>query len=117
MAIFSKCCADCGASFTSIKPRAEFCGDKCRKTYNNRRAVRGAELYDVAMCWKDARTRYGDEEKAMILLLNKWKDEDAARAAETSNPAFQSYTPWKRLHHAFKLWLSTEKLQSTRAGK
>lgn len=28
---------------------AEFCGQACRKAWNNRRLVRGAELYDLVM--------------------------------------------------------------------
>lgn len=46
---FPRTCAECGECFQAKRREAEFCGDKCRKTYNNRRAVRGAELYDLMM--------------------------------------------------------------------
>lgn len=49
-------CAECGAEFGSNRPHAEFCGTSCRKTFNNRRAQRGAELYDFAML-----RRFGDK--------------------------------------------------------
>lgn len=48
---FKMICAECGNEFGSNRPHAEFCGTACRKVYNNRRAVRGAELYDIVMTW------------------------------------------------------------------
>ena len=42
-------CLECGGSFVSRRPHAEFCGSACRKTWNNRRLIRGAELYDLFM--------------------------------------------------------------------
>ena len=49
---FSRDCAECGEKFLTNRREAEFCPgnkDKCRKTYNNRRYLRGAELYDILM--------------------------------------------------------------------
>lgn len=42
-------CTECGAEFTPLKAHGDFCGDACRKAWNNRRMVRGAELYDLFM--------------------------------------------------------------------
>jgi hypothetical protein len=49
MSTFKKTCDECAEEFTSKKREARFCCTACRKTYNNRRAVRGAELYDLMM--------------------------------------------------------------------
>lgn len=42
-----KVCLECGAEIQS--QRATFCSVACRKEFNNRRAQRGAELYDLWM--------------------------------------------------------------------
>ncbi len=42
-------CGECGKPFASPSPTVEFCGTDCRKAWNNRRAVRGAEMYDLFM--------------------------------------------------------------------
>ena len=39
-------CLECGEPKPS---RGEFCTTKCRQTFNNRRKLRGAELYDLYM--------------------------------------------------------------------
>lgn len=41
-------CRECGASLPTTSS-SSFCGKSCRKTYNNRRAMRGAQLYDLFM--------------------------------------------------------------------
>lgn len=47
---FKRVCAECGQSFRAHRDHAEFCTVECRKAFNNRRALRGAELYDLFMC-------------------------------------------------------------------
>lgn len=42
-------CLECGGPYTPRQADAEFCGPVCRKAWNNRRLVRGAELYDLVM--------------------------------------------------------------------
>jgi hypothetical protein len=42
-------CLECGQPFPRGKRAAEFCGRKCVRAWNNRRMVRGAELYDLLM--------------------------------------------------------------------
>ncbi|WP_238257871.1 transcriptional regulator [Methylobacterium gnaphalii] len=42
-------CLECGETFASTKTDAEFCGDRCRMAFNNRRTKRGAEIYDLFM--------------------------------------------------------------------
>jgi hypothetical protein len=59
---FKMICAECGSEFGSDRAHAEFCGTSCRKTYNNRRAVRGAELYDLMMTMRFDRKHATDEQ-------------------------------------------------------
>jgi hypothetical protein len=42
-------CLECGAPFVAKREHAQFCTAKCRSTFNNRRNVRGAEMYDLIM--------------------------------------------------------------------
>ena len=42
-------CLECGAAYVPRQCNGEFCGSACRKTWNNRRLIRGAELYDLFM--------------------------------------------------------------------
>ena len=42
-------CTECGTSFRSRQYGGSFCGVKCRSAFNNRRAARGAMLYDLMM--------------------------------------------------------------------
>ncbi|MET0653671.1 MAG: hypothetical protein ABWY63_14265 [Hyphomicrobiaceae bacterium] len=53
---FHPSCDECGSQFQTNCVTAKFCSTECRKTYNNRRAIRGAELYDFMML-----RRFGDE--------------------------------------------------------
>lgn len=43
-------CLECGGGVPpTAQATAAFCCDRCRKAWNNRRAVRGAEFYDLVM--------------------------------------------------------------------
>ncbi|WP_426221300.1 hypothetical protein [Methylobacterium sp. NFXW15] len=54
---FRRTCLECGQPFGSGVREAEFCGPPCRMVFNNRRAKRGAELYDLFMALRhDRRT-------------------------------------------------------------
>lgn len=53
-------CLECGAPFLARQADAEFCALACRKAWNNRRLLRGAELYDLFMALRwDRRTVTG----------------------------------------------------------
>lgn len=45
-------CLECGGPYVPRQVGAEFCSTACRKAWNNRRALRGAELLDLAMAWR-----------------------------------------------------------------
>lgn len=51
----NKRCLECGSEFSSARREAEFCCDACRKTWNNRRMLRGAEIYDLFMSQRFSR--------------------------------------------------------------
>jgi len=46
---FKRICIECRKGFTARQYSADFCGAECRRTFNNRRATRGAALYDLLM--------------------------------------------------------------------
>lgn len=46
---FKRVCIECGETFEAKRAHGEYCKIACRKEFNNRRAVRGAELYDLIM--------------------------------------------------------------------
>jgi hypothetical protein len=50
-------CLECGASFDSTATYVEFCCEAHRKAWNNRRAMRGAEIYDLLMAVRYDRHR------------------------------------------------------------
>jgi hypothetical protein len=49
-------CLECGEAFELKAEYQEFCSTACRKAFNNRRAVRGAEMYDLFMTLRYERT-------------------------------------------------------------
>lgn len=56
------CCRECGHTFIGKRTTKEFCGAACRRAFNNRKATRGAQMYDLIMAMRfdrhDAKT-YG----------------------------------------------------------
>ena len=42
-------CGECGIGYPTKKKPSKFCSTSCRKSWNNRRATRGALLYDAFM--------------------------------------------------------------------
>lgn len=86
--LFTKCCCECNGVFQSVVRSAEFCSTACRKTYNNRRAVRGAEIYDIAMAWRfgDGEGRINEARDLLCALLSGYNEED-----KKSRPGRRSY--------------------------
>ena len=48
----NRSCQECGTPFLAKKNHAKFCSTVCRKTWNNRRATRGAQMYDAVMAMR-----------------------------------------------------------------
>lgn len=77
-----------------LRKDATFCTPACRVAFNNRRAVRGAELYDLFMS-----LRY-DREKATALgvwafvckLAQSFKEEDDRFAVASGRSGFKSWS-------------------------
>lgn len=76
-------CVECGRPFKTRRYNAEHCGGACRRVFNNRRALRGAVLYDLTMIetaelsagkTEDAKATRGRIEAAVAA----WKAEDAS---------------------------------------
>lgn len=61
----TRICSECGCEFTTATAHGDFCSSPCRKSFNNRRALRGAELYDLFMA-----LRY---ERELAAKLKVWK--------------------------------------------
>lgn len=93
-------CRECGGGFEAVKKTGKmetvayhprrFCSTECRKAFNNRRAMRGAELYDLFRAIRRER----ETSKEMNLwtkacrLEEKWQEED-----ERERPGRRSYLP------------------------
>lgn len=89
-------CLECGAPFQSPEDRAEFCCTAHRKAWNNRRAIRGAQLYDLFMAMRFERGRaklfklwglicalasaYRDADNALRAGRRSWRRTEAALA-------------------------------------
>ncbi len=74
----SRACLECGSLFQPAKRSAEFCGTACRSVFNNRRAMRGATLYDVVMSLRHDRKLANSMEawKIMCRMAMQFRDED-----------------------------------------
>lgn len=72
-------CLECGASLAGRDKRAEFCGNACRKAWNNRRLLRGAELVDVVMAGRFERADNPDWMAEVSRLASAFRDADKAR--------------------------------------
>ena len=81
-------CRECGKALNNADRRAEFCGSPCRKTWNNRRMVRGAELYDLMMAlrFNRAEAKAQNVWSLMCRLASVWMEEDKAAGRTTFKP-------------------------------
>jgi hypothetical protein len=77
---FTKTCIECGLVFPTNVRAAKACSTECRKSFNNRRAVRGAELYDLMMAHRFDRANPDAPEQraAMYRLISAYRDADKA---------------------------------------
>lgn len=73
------CCKECGQALPPAKPNAphqRFCSAPCRKTFNNRRATRGAELLDYFMSVRYHRSTHSGGLAIMSQMAALWREED-----------------------------------------
>lgn len=45
-------CRECGAKFQAKRTTRAFCAEKCRRSFNNRRRLQGADFYDLIMAMR-----------------------------------------------------------------
>lgn len=69
-------CHECGKHFSPAVSHARFCGANCRRQFNNRRATRGAELYDYYMSSRFQRKTHGGAIAVMNQMASNWRDTD-----------------------------------------
>jgi hypothetical protein len=62
-------CLECGLNLAGRDARAEFCTPAHRKAFNNRRALRGAELLDVVMSGRFERETFGNSWQTEVTRL------------------------------------------------
>lgn len=74
-------CRECGRDFTAKRTDAVFCGEPCRKDYNNRRSMRGGELYDLVMEMRFDRKRASATKawSQLCAVAGRFRDEDNAK--------------------------------------
>lgn len=68
-------CSECGKEFRKKAYNSEFCGGACRRVFNNRRAVRGAILYDLTML--DIKGKHENVRARIEALITEWLSADA----------------------------------------
>ncbi len=82
-------CKECQNPFAAKVASAVFCSAPCRKVHSNRRAMRGAEIYDLAMEWRFARD-VATERKTyshLCTLLGRFNDKDKAEGRRSWSPS------------------------------
>lgn len=89
----SRCCDECGGEYTPRRKDEFFCSTPCRKEFENRRMVRGAELYDLFCGYRRERPLAKELGiwTEMCRLEQRWREED-----ETQRAGRRSYRPLRR---------------------
>jgi len=104
-------CAECGETFAAKRDHANFCSTKCRKTWNNRRATRGAELYDLFMALRYDRKWSSTVGMWQLIcrLASEWKRMD--------NEAGRTYVRPEKWLEANRAWLKSINLGVVKIGR
>lgn len=73
-------CRECGIAFEPKQTGQFFCRPEHRKAWNNRRAIRGAEMYDVYMAMAYERSKRTDLDLFTTLnrMARAYRDADKA---------------------------------------
>lgn len=73
-------CRECGAEIAPQKGAGapkQYCRPECKRTWQNRKALRGRELYDFVMAWRFERDRT-DMLGQLTRLASAYRDADNA---------------------------------------
>jgi hypothetical protein len=99
---YKRYCLECGTEFQAFKRHGEFCSTTHRKAWNNRRMIRGAELYDLFMACRHERgaAKLHGYWNLMCRMASAWRDEDdrdrGGRKSWVSNGKLQDrLTPYR----------------------
>ena len=98
-----KTCNECNQEFESKVAAATFCSTPCRKAFNNRRATRGAVMYDMIMEKRFNRSGEigeADMRKFIDRLASEYRDLDAREGRG------QSWTSPAAFIEANRCWLN-----------
>lgn len=76
-----KTCMECGRQMPQKVRRQgsepKFCGSTCRKTFNNRRMTRGAEMFDYVMSGRFERDTHGGLWRPVLSqMATRFRDQD-----------------------------------------
>lgn len=73
-----RCCNECGDGYTPRRADEFYCSIPCRKAFENRRMVRGRDLYDLFMCLRYERgvARALGIWAIACRLAQGWREED-----------------------------------------
>lgn len=73
-------CRECGVELTGMRRSAVFCSPEHRKAWNNRRMVRGAEMYDIymAMAYERGKRKQLELFTTLNRLARAYRDADCA---------------------------------------
>lgn len=72
----SSVCRECGQPFEAKRTTRQFCGPACRSGFNNRKATRGAQLYDLVMSMRFVRAEAKDALFLLCRAAARFKAED-----------------------------------------
>lgn len=74
----SRCCNECGTTYQPGRADQFFCARKCRMDFENRRMLRGSEIYDLFMIMRYERgiARMRGVWAIACRLAQQWKAED-----------------------------------------
>lgn len=106
-------CRECGQEFQPNSPKAEFCSVACKRAMNNRRAVRGAEFYDLYMAHRFERD---EAQKARVLSAMNRLASDFREQDRRERAGRKSWQPFRRIFDA-KPYLKAIRLGYMRAGR
>lgn len=86
---YDRTCLECGGAYRARMRHSDFCSPACRRAFNNRRAVRGAEIYDLYMA-----LRY-DRETAKVLKVWRLLNRMAAIFREEDEKEREGRPSWR----------------------
>lgn len=106
-------CLECGQGYEAQRADSQFCKRECKGVFANRRAVRGAELYDLFMASRYDRHVAGKLRLFSIMcrLAFHYHEED-----EHKRPGFKSWIdPRKVLER--RPYLKAQRLPTMKIGR